>query len=231
MNGSRSKAQLALFDIDGTLLSDPSSEKRLMLWMLLKGRIGLIRLLAYGVFALRYLPRYGAGVFAKNKSLLWRRRTGSAKVLAREWAARRLARALFPPCVERLRLHQQRGDIVVLLSGTPDFLAEAIAEQLDVANVVATHCAVRAGRFRFAPPKVHRVAAAKLSAARDLCAQFEVPLAQTVAYANSITDLPLLAACGMPVAVNPDPALAAIAGEQGWETIVNQARHRIRASA
>ena len=231
MNGSGSKPRLALFDIDGTLLREPSSEKRFMLWMFLRGRIGLIRLLAYAVFSLRYLPRYGAQVFAKNKSLLWRHRSGSVEILAREWAARRLARALLAPCVERLRLHQQRGDIVVLLSGTPDFLAEAIAGQLGVTNVVATRCAARDGRFRFAPPKVHRVAEAKLSAARDLCEQFDLALAQTVAYANSITDLPLLAACGRPVAVNPDPALAAIAGEQGWETIVTRTSHHIRASA
>ena len=231
MNDLRSKPRLALFDIDGTLLSDPSSEKRFVLWMFLRGRIGLIRLLAYAVFSVLYLPRYGAQVFAKNKSLLWRRSSSSAEVLAKEWAARGLARALFPPCLERLRLHQQRGDIVVLLSGTPDFLAEAIAGQLGVSNVVATRCAARNGRFSFAPPKVHRVADAKLLAARDLCRQFGVTLPRTAAYANSITDLPLLAACGMPVAVNPDPALAVVAGERGWETIANQTGQRIRASA
>ena len=231
MSGPRSKPRLALFDIDGTLLREPSSEKRFMLWMFLRGRIGLIRLLAYAVFALRYLPRYGAQVFANNKSLLWRHRSGSTELLAKEWAARRLARALFPPCVERLRLHQQRGDIVVLLSGTPDFLAEAIAGQLGVTNVVATRCAAHDGRFSFAPPKVHRVADAKLTAAKQLCRQFEVSLARTAAYANSITDLPLLAACGVPVAVNPDPALAVVAVERGWEIVANQTHQRIRASA
>ena len=231
MSGPRSKPRLALFDIDGTLLREPSSEKRFMLWMFLRGRIGLIRLLAYAVFSLRYLPRYGAQVFAKNKSLLWRHSSSSAELLAKDWAARRLARILFGPCVERLRLHQQRGDIVVLLSGSLDFLAEAIAGELGVTNVVATQCAARDGRFSFAPPKVHRVAEAKLTAAKELCRQFDVSLPRTAAYANSITDLPLLAACGIPVAVNPDPALRVVANERGWEIIANQTRQRIRASA
>lgn len=228
---SGSGSRLALFDIDGTLLKEPSSEKRFMLWLFLKGRIGPIRLLAYAVFALRHFPRYGLEVFAKNKSLLWRRTVGSAETLAREWAADGLEKALHGPCLKRLRTHQQGGDIVVLLSGTPSVLAEAIAERLGVEKIVATECTVRAGRYSFAPPIVHRVGEAKLASARDLCARFETTLADTAAYGNSLSDLPLLEACGMPVAVNPDAALTAIACEKGWDVIGSQTRSRIRASA
>ena len=231
MTRAGSGPRLALFDIDGTLLNEPSSEKRFMLWLFLKGRIGPLRLLAYALFSLRYFPRYGLEVFAKNKSLLWRRRVRGAETLAREWAAGGLEEALHGPCLERLRNHQQGGDIVVLLSGTPSVLADAIAERLGVENVVATRCAARAGRYIFAPPIVHRVGEAKLASARDLCARFETTLADAAAYGNSLSDLPLLRACGIPVAVNPDPALAAIACEKGWEVIGSQTRGRIRASA
>ena len=230
MNGPKSGPGLALFDIDGTLLNGPSSEKRFMLWLFLKGRIGPIRLLAYALFALRYFPRYGLDVFAKNKSLLWRRPVRSVETLAREWAAHGLEKALHGPCLARLRSHQQRGDIVVLLSGTPSVLADAIAERLGVGKVIATRCAVRAGRYSFAPPIVHRVGEAKLASARDLCARFEATLADTAAYGNSMSDLPLLGACGIPVAVNPDSALASIACEQGWEVIGSPGRGRTRAS-
>lgn len=231
MTRSRSAPRLALFDIDGTLLNEPSSEKRFMLWLFLKGRIGPIRLLAYALFALRYFPRYGPGVFAKNKSLLWRRTLRSAETLAREWAAHGLEKALNGPCHERLRTHQQRGDIVVLLSGTPSVLANAIAERLGVADVVATQCAIRGKRYGFAPPIVHRVGEAKLVSARELCERFETTLADTAAYGNSLSDLPLLEACGLPVAVNPDSALEATACEKGWEVIGSQTSGRIRASA
>lgn len=231
MTPSQTPPGLALFDIDGTLLCEPSSEKRFMFRLFLKGGIGLPRLLAYALFCLRYLPRFGLDVFAKNKALLWRRTVNSASALAREWAAESLEGALYGPCLERLRAHQRRGDLVVLLSGTPDFLAEAIAEQLGVTHVVGTRCAMRDGRYRFAPPEVHRVAEAKLACARDLCARFGIRLADTAAYGNSRSDLPLLDACGTPVAVNPDRALAAAAGEKGWEVIGSCARNRARAAA
>ena len=232
MNAPRSAPRLALFDIDGTLVREPSTEKRFILWMLLRGRIGLLRLLAYAAFCLRYLPRYGADVFAKNKSLIWRRTALEAKALAGDWAARKLAGALSPPCVQRLEMHRNRGDVLVLLSGTPDFLAEAVAGQLDVPHVIATRCAQRNGRFLLAPPELHCVGQAKLEAARGLCAQLRASLADTSAYGNSITDLPLLAACGHPVAVTPDAGLAAEARRQGWETLGMPAGGgRVRASA
>ena len=231
MNAAESGAVLALFDIDGTLVREPSTEKRFALWMLLNGKVGPLRLLAYVAFCLRYGPRFGAGVFAANKSLMWRRTVDEAKALAGEWAAQRLRDVLYAPCVERLELHKRRGDIVVLLSGTPDFLAEAVAEQLQAPHVMATRCAERTQRFILAPPELHCVGTAKLKAAHELCERFGTSLNSTVAYANSITDLPLLAACGSPVAVMPDAALAAEAQRKGWETMGMTAGARIRASA
>ncbi len=41
-------------------------------------------------------------------------------------------------------------------------------------------------------------------------------LEESVAYADSASDLPMLEVVGHPVAVNPEPKLAAIARKRGW---------------
>jgi hypothetical protein len=41
-------------------------------------------------------------------------------------------------------------------------------------------------------------------------------LADTVAYADSTSDLPMLEAAGFPVVINPEAKLAAIARRRGW---------------
>jgi hypothetical protein len=41
-------------------------------------------------------------------------------------------------------------------------------------------------------------------------------LGDTVAYADSTSDLPMLEAAGFPVVVNPEAKLAAIARRRGW---------------
>jgi hypothetical protein len=47
----------------------------------------------------------------------------------------------------------------------------------------------------------------------------DIDLAASYAYSDSLSDLPMLRAVGNPVAVNPDPPLATIAREEGWQTL------------
>ena len=46
-------------------------------------------------------------------------------------------------------------------------------------------------------------------------ADHEIDLDASYAYSDSVSDLPMLRAVGIPVAVNPDPALAQIARAEG----------------
>jgi fatty acyl-CoA reductase len=50
----------------------------------------------------------------------------------------------------------------------------------------------------------------------EYCAVEGFRLDESVAYADSTSDLPLLEAVGFPVAVNPETRLAAIARKRGW---------------
>ena len=50
----------------------------------------------------------------------------------------------------------------------------------------------------------------------DYCAAEGLLLEESIAYADSTSDLPLLEAVGFPVAVNPETRLAALARKRGW---------------
>ncbi len=50
-------------------------------------------------------------------------------------------------------------------------------------------------------------------------AEHDIDLAASYAYSDSLSDLPMLRAVGNPVVVNPDPPLAEIAREEGWQTM------------
>jgi hypothetical protein len=50
----------------------------------------------------------------------------------------------------------------------------------------------------------------------DYAAAHGLDLQQSVAYADSASDLPMLEVVGHPVAVNPETKLAAIARKRGW---------------
>lgn len=211
--------QLAIFDIDGTLVTGLGTEKRFFLDLLRNGRIGLRQACSFVWFLLRYSPRFGRHVFKKNKAWLASLDEMEVRGLADIWARERLAAAWFAPCVERLRSHQQAGDRVVLLSGTPQFVAEAIGAALGVQQVIGSQCVTVAGRFSVRPPERHPFGDEKRLLAAALCERFGAGCTGIAAYGDSIYDLPLLAMADTPVAVRPDPALAAHAARTGWEII------------
>ena len=211
--------RLVLFDIDGTLVTGPSTEKRFYLHLLRTGNQGPRQVLAATVFLCRWSPVYGHHVFKKNKAYLAWLRVDKIRQLADGWVAHALQQAWFEPCVERLRRHLADGDQVVLLSGTPDFVAQAIARQLGVATAIGSECAQRDGRFGWAPPLCHPFAEEKRRIAQRLCARYGVEPENVVAYGDSVHDLALLEWVGTPVAVRPDSHLESVASERGWEIL------------
>ncbi len=60
---------------------------------------------------------------------------------------------------------------------------------------------------------------AKAVAIRELAERDGIDLAESYAYSDSASDLPMLRAVGHPVVVNPDEALLRAAQEGGWDVL------------
>lgn len=210
---------LALFDIDGTLVAGPSTEKRLFLALLRRGWLGPRQLGHFGWFAASHAGRFGRHVFKKDKAYLAGLPVERVERFAAEWVAANSRDWWFQPCVNRLRAHQSAGDQVALLSGAPSFVARAIAEQLGVSRAVGTECAARDGRFLPRAPRLHPFAAEKVRVAAALCAELGAGPADLVAYGDSVHDLPVLKLAARAVAVRPDRGLRAAAQAAGWEIL------------
>jgi putative phosphoserine phosphatase/1-acylglycerol-3-phosphate O-acyltransferase len=116
---------------------------------------------------------------------------------------------LRPEVVTRLRQHQEQGHLVALVSGTFAPWLETVARHLEVPHAVGTPLEVQDGHYtgRIIPPlcqgegKPFRLA--KYFAKRDMTVDWTT----SFAYADRLTDLPLLDLAGHPVAVYPDQEL------------------------
>jgi HAD superfamily hydrolase (TIGR01490 family) len=117
-----------------------------------------------------------------------------------------------------LEQHQRLGDRCVLLSASPQELVEAVASSLGFAEAVGTVAEVAEGRYtgRLSGPLCH--GQGKLTRLHD--ALGPVDLSSASAYTDSASDVPLLQACGRPVAVNPDRRLRSVATRAGWPVVV-----------
>lgn len=213
-----SRARLVLVDLDGTLLDPPSSERRFIRHLTRRGLLGPRQWLAAGAFFLRWTSCFGRAVGRKNKAYLAGLAPARVAPVAEAFVSGELLPRLYPELLERLRRHAAEGDVLVLLTGAPEFVAAPIARRLG-ARCCATLCCVRDGRYTAHPPLRHPFGADKLALAQALAQELGIELAGCVAYADSGDDLPLLRAVGRAVAVNPDRRLARAAARHGWEVL------------
>ena len=129
----------------------------------------------------------------------------------------RLAADVRPTAALLVRRNLAAGDLVVVLSASPQPLVEAVARHIGADRAVGTRGEVIGGRytgrldgpFCYGPGKLERLRADVGADAVD----------DAVAYADSVSDVPLLSSCREPVAVNPDRGLRAVATRAGWPIV------------
>jgi HAD superfamily phosphoserine phosphatase-like hydrolase len=210
---------IAIFDFDGTLIPNPSSEWRFIRFLVHRRRLGLQALLRSAAFAVRWWPGYGRHVLKKNKAYLAGMPVAEIESLAREFVPEVVLPLLRAAVMERLRLHHARGDAVALLTGAPAFIARPVCNALRIEHCIACECEIGEGRFLPQPPKQHPFADEKLLLAQRLCEKLGYRMEQVAAYGDSFHDRILLGEAGMPVAVYPDRSLAILARQRGWGVI------------
>jgi HAD superfamily phosphoserine phosphatase-like hydrolase len=205
-----------LVDVDGTLLDGPSTELRFILYLLARGRIGWAQMRAAAIFPVRWCSRFGKHVFKKNKAYLTGLHTKDVARDAETFVAETVRPRLRGEILELIAAHAARGDDITLLTGTPDFIARPLAGLLGAQTVCATECARQDGVYTAEPPLLHPFGETKVVLARKICREAGSPLADAIAYADSIHDLPLMLQVGRAVAAWPDAALRAIAEKGNW---------------
>ena len=125
-----------------------------------------------------------------------------------------LAKA-FPAAIRRVREHRALGHRTLLITGALDFVIEPLAPLFD--DIVCASLSTKpdgtySGELTDVPP----TGESRAQALYDYCDANGFDARESVAYADSSSDLPLLEAAGFPVAVNPETKLAAIARSRGW---------------
>lgn len=212
----------AFFDMDRTLLSDSST----LLWvryMRARGELPALELMRYLGAVIRY--SVGQLDMADLTRRLAKELAGQPEIermsLTRRWVADQVVNFVAPEGRRWLDAHRKRGHRVAMITASPAYTADALAEHLaiPVEDVMATRFEVRNGRFtgRMIEPMV--IGEGKLSAAQEYAARNGIDLAASYFYTDSIADLALLEKVGHPVAVNPDRQLLKVAEAHGWHIV------------
>lgn len=115
--------------------------------------------------------------------------------------------------------HRSGGDRILIISATPTFLVEAIAERLGIDQVLGTDLALAHGHYSGAIDGIACAREGKLHKLDQWLQAHGEATAGAHFYSDSINDLPLLDAVTHPHAVNPDANLRAEAMRRGWDIL------------
>jgi HAD superfamily hydrolase (TIGR01490 family) len=124
-----------------------------------------------------------------------------------------LARS-FPAAIARVRKHRSLGHRTILITGALDVVVEPLRPLFD--EIVCARLGQQDGRFTGRMVELPPIGEARALVLADYARSEGLELSESMAYADSASDLPMLEAVGFPVAVNPETKLAAIARRRGW---------------
>lgn len=216
-------AGFAFYDLDGTLVSSNVVSQYVWYLRRLPERGPAVRKM---LRLLAGLPVYAAiDLYSRRTFNIWFYRL--YRGMRRPWLVAQaqalfeevLRPAIYPGAPELVRRDREAGYRTVLVTGSPEFALGALVGYFGFDHVVANELEFRDGAATGAilPPVV--AGSEKVALIRRLCGQYNVDSAESKAYSDSLSDLPMLEAVGRPVAVNAGPRLRRIALARGWPVV------------
>jgi HAD superfamily hydrolase (TIGR01490 family) len=221
--------QLALFDLDHTLLSGDSDQ----LWcdfLLDHGFLDdRVRGLGQDIAA-----RYAAGTIAPPEysaffATMLAGQTVTVLRPLRERFLGQVIRPLIPPDARALlQRHRDAGDALLLTTATNRVVSELTAADLGVDHYLCTELEIVDERYSGRIAGEPNMGTGKLKRLREWLAGQgldEAALKRATFYTDSINDLALLSVVGRPIVVDPDARLELTARRKDWSVIrFNRAR-------
>ncbi len=123
---------------------------------------------------------------------------------------------LYKDVLREAYAHQDAGRPAYIVTAASQELAEVLAHVLVLDGGIGMRSEVRDGVYTGRPAGPFTYREGKAEAIREIAAREGIDLAESFAYSDSESDLPMMRAVGNPVAVNPDAALEKVARSEGW---------------
>lgn len=225
---STAAARVAFYDLDGTLISgnvvtryafvarrDPSGVKAAL----------KTAKLVLSVPLLIGLDLYSRRLF---NEVFYREYRG----LGKAWLAAQseqlfeqvIRPSIYPGAKAVVDADRAAGFRLVLVTGGLDFDLGPVVRYFGFDDIICNTLMYENGvaTGEVAPPLIAEQE--KQAALAKLCREHNVDTAQSKAYSDSFSDLPMLESVGLPAAVNPDRRLRRAARERGWPILDFQKR-------
>jgi len=217
---------LALFDLDNTLLSGDSDFE----WAQFLISKGVVDREVQEARNIQFYEQYKAGTLDIHEFLafqlapLTRHQRAELDAWHREYMDRHIHPIIGDKARQLVRRHLDNGDLCAIVTATNSFVTGPIAREFGIPHLIGTVPAadLPSGAFSGAPrgtPSFREGKIERVEAWLESLGLWWGSFADSFFYSDSHNDLPLMEKVRTPVAVDPDDTLRQYSTDHGWQTI------------
>ena len=107
----------------------------------------------------------------------------------------------------QIKFHQERGDTVVIVTSTMDYLVQVVARYLMVEYYLGAPMELQGGRLTGKQAGIVPFQQDKITCVKEFAMQHHLSLEGMYGYGDSVNDIPMLSICEHKFAVNPNQKL------------------------
>lgn len=218
------KQNLALFDLDNTLLAGDSDYN----WSLFLIKEGLLDAKTHHERNEQFYLDYKNGNLNIYKFLEFQLQPLSQhsveflNTLHLKYMEQVIRPMMTQKAQDLVNKHKANGDLCLVITATNSFVTKPIATAYGIAHLIGTDPEVLDGKYTGGVSGIPSFQEGKVTRIKEWLAERGQTLADfevSYFYSDSHNDLPLMKLVTNPVAVDADPTLTAYATEQGWSQI------------
>ena len=212
---------LALFDLDNTLLSDDSDYR----WGQFLAERQLIDSEQHTKKNDAFYRQYADGTLdihefcAFSFEFLTSKSMQELAVLHQDFMDTQIKQSMSAKSKALIAQHKSMGHTLMVITATNSFVTRPIVTAFGIDNLIATEPKIENGRYTRKIDGTPSFKEGKVTRLKAWLKKNNETLDDSYFYSDSHNDLPLLELVTTPIAVDPDPKLAATAKARGWDII------------
>ena len=209
---------LAIFDLDNTLINGDSDHA----WGEILCDKGLVDPQVYRDANDYFYQQYVDGSMDINEFLRFALKPLKDNSMAQlktwhlDFMQTKILPIMQPLALQKLAMHRERGDFILIITATNLFVTEPIAKLLQVDDIIATAPEIIDGEYTGEYLGTACFQGGKNIRLKQWLQDNPHDLQGSYFYSDSRNDLPLLEIVDNPVAVDADPYLTQVAKDKGW---------------
>jgi HAD superfamily hydrolase (TIGR01490 family) len=207
----------AVFDVDRTLVPVTTTERIFLHYLFRNRYLGLTAVARTSLYILSQLPHTSPfETIRRQRVYLVGQPYDKMRKLARRCFETDIKPRLSRAGLEAIKAHKAQGHMIVLLSGSLDFLLEPLKGYVGADHLIAAHMEVKDGRLTGKIVGDFPYGSHKAVLIKHFAEEHNLDFSQSYAYADHHTDHEVLRLFGNPVVVNARPKMQEIATQEGW---------------